>query len=272
MKGRVIALVPAYEPKIGLVGLVEELAGAGFEVVVVDDGSSVGAGEVFASVEAMATVLHHEVNRGKGEALRTGMDWIFDHCPAETMVVTVDADGQHLLNDVVEVCSMGLRCDDAGLVLGVRFDDPRTPARSRIGHDLSRIAFKVATGRYLVDTQTGLRAFRAGMIPQMMSIPGSRFEYEMNQLFILARRGVPIHQVRITTVYDQSTGSHYRGLADSVRVGRDLIRLVLSTHSEPWERAMGEPWGRFLCHSLSEQENPDFREQKFAGSMKRKHL
>jgi len=242
--GRTVALIPAFEPNQSLIGLVSELADMGVEVVVVDDGSSTQAAEIFRTAETSATVLHHRTNQGKGEALRTGMAWILDHCPPETMVVTVDADGQHLPYDVLRVCRLAFASipqGEEGLVLGVRFDDPGTPARSRVGHDLSRLALQMATGRYLVDTQTGLRAFRATMIPEMMSIPGSRFEYEMNQLYILARRGVPFHQVRITTVYDQPSSSHFRGLVDSLRVARALF------HCDPREPRGREPRGRFFC-------------------------
>ena len=229
LPGPAVALIPAYEPTQTLCGLVRALIEDGFEAVVVDDGSSPQVAEVFRTVEQMVPVLRHETNLGKGEALRTGMEWISRHHSDDTIVVTVDADGQHLPSDVVRVCTAGFILIGAvspGVVLGVRFDDPATPLRSRIGHDLARAGFRMATGRSLIDTQTGLRAFRVSMIAQMMDVPGSRFEYEMNQLFVLARRGVPFYQIRITTVYDEDAGSHYRGLADSVRVGWDLVRCM----------------------------------------------
>ena len=231
LPGPAVAVIPAFEPTQALCRVVDGLCEEGFGVVVVDDGSGPQATEIFQRVETMAPVLHHPENRGKGQALRTGMEWAQLHCSSGTMIATVDADGQHLPGDVVRVCTVGFRSIDPGsegLVLGVRFDDDATPARSRLGHDLARIGYRMATGRYLVDTQTGLRAFRAGMIPEMLQIPGSRFEYEMNQLVLLARRGVPIHQVRITTVYEQFTGTHYRGLIDSLRVSKAMGTVLLS--------------------------------------------
>lgn len=229
LPGPVVAVIPAVNPTATLCQVVDELKQRGCEAVVVDDGSGPQSAQVFASVEAMAPVLRHGTNQGKGAALRTGFDWIHNHCPSETMVVTVDADGQHLPCDVVRVCEVGFVSIDAGsegMVLGVRFDDAATPVRSRFGHDLARVGLRLVTRRYIVDTQTGLRAFRASMIPEMMTIPGNRFEYEMNQLVILARQGVPIHQVRITTVYDPGAVSHYRSLVDSLRLVRDFLRYA----------------------------------------------
>lgn len=230
LPGLAVALVPAYNPSPALVGLVEELTALGFEVVVVDDGSSPPASEVFSAVEAVALVLRHPDNRGKGEALRTGMGWIFRHYPPETMVVTVDADGQHRPHDAVGVCLAGFsRTGPAseGLVLGVRFDDDGTPVRSRVGHLVSRLAFRLATGRRLVDTQTGLRAFRAGMVPRLVRIPGQRYEYEMNQLLAVAGQRIPFIQVPIETVYDRNNVSHYRGLLDSFLVGRAFLSYAV---------------------------------------------
>ena len=224
-----VAVIPAFRPTSTLCHVVDQLRGRGFGVVVVDDGSGPRFAEIFDRVETMAPLLRHHTNQGKGAGLRTGLEWVRGHCPLETMVVTVDADGQHLPDDVVGVCALGLTSIDPGsqgLVLGVRFDGPDTPRRSRFGHDVARMAFKAATGRYLVDTQTGLRAFRASMVPELLRIPGDRFEYEMNQLVILAKQGVPIHQVRITTVYEPDAGSHYRGLIDSFRLTRDFLRYA----------------------------------------------
>lgn len=230
LPGRAVALIPAYNPTAALCALVDDLTAAGFDAVVVDDGSHPQAEGVFRAVETTATVLHHRANRGKGEALRTGLDWISHSYPSETVVVTVDADGQHLVNDVVRVCLE--QFDQTGdpadrIVLGVRVDSPDTPPRSRVGHEISRFVFCLVTGQAVVDTQTGLRAFRASMIPDLVRIPGHRFDYEMNQLLTLARQGVQVTQVGITTVYASDHVSHYRGLRDSLLIGRSLMMCAV---------------------------------------------
>jgi putative flippase GtrA len=191
-------------------------------VVVIDDGSPSDSQAIFDTVRKMATVLRHDVNRGKGVALRTGLTWVREHCPNDVVIVTADADGQHLPDDVTKV---GLAVGDFDtLVLGARQDDANTPLRSRAGHALSRMLFRIAIGQRLTDTQTGLRAFRASLIPWLLQIPGDRYEYEMNMLVIAGQDKVALTEVPIKTVYiGKNETSHYRAFADSLRIARGML-------------------------------------------------
>ena len=76
MRNRFIALIPAYEPDRKLIGLTADLKDRGFDIVVVDDGSGPEYMELFEDLSQMATVLTHAENRGKGAALKTGMNYI----------------------------------------------------------------------------------------------------------------------------------------------------------------------------------------------------
>jgi len=121
----VFVLIPAFEPGPALPRLVADLrhADPDLDVLVVDDGSGPRFAEVFADArDAGARVVMHDVNRGKGAALKTGLADIAVHGP-DADVVTADADGQHTPLDVLRVAD-ALR-EDAGrgrsaLVLGVR--------------------------------------------------------------------------------------------------------------------------------------------------------
>ncbi|MCD8220521.1 MAG: GtrA family protein [Ruminococcus sp.] len=78
----------------------------------------------------------------------------------------------------------------------------------------------------MYDTQTGLRAFSASLIPQLLEISGERYEYEMRVLLECARRGIPIREVAITTIYiDQNAASHFSTVKDSYRVYREILRF-----------------------------------------------
>ena len=84
--------------------LVQEIKDTGFQIVVVDDESSPEKEEVFRMAAKNAVILKHNENRGKGRALKTGLDYIYSKFSADCVVVTVDADGQHKPNDVERVC------------------------------------------------------------------------------------------------------------------------------------------------------------------------
>ena len=245
MRNRYIALIPAYEPDEKLKKLADELAERGFDIVVVDDGSGPDHAELFEALSHNATVLTHAVNRGKGAALKTGLSYINKYMAytesvltpagAETVsgrdavIVTVDADGQHLPDDVLRVAEISAQRRDA-LVLGSRALSEDIPVRSRFGNTITRHVYSAATGVHVHDTQTGLRAFHRSLIPRLLQIEGDRYEYEINMLMQLAAEGVPIIEERIETVYeDNNSGSHFRTVRDSFRVYKEILKFSASS-------------------------------------------
>ena len=225
-----VALIPAYEPDERLVEFVDRLHGEGFSrVVVVDDGSSVGR-EIFKGVmERGVPVVAHEVNRGKGAALKTGLRWIFEHLPDCAVVVTADADGQHRPNDIVRVAEVAL-ANPSALTLGVRAFTGKVPLRSRFGNWWTRQFFFLATRMHVADTQTGLRGIPVSLMPRMLEIPGDRYEYEMAMLADARHHAAPPVQVPIETVYEPgNTSSHFNPLRDSVRIYGALLHFCASS-------------------------------------------
>ena len=73
MQNRRVALIPAYQPNSDMAQLVQEIKDTGFQIVVVDDGSSPEKEEVFRMAAKNAVILKHNENRGKGRALKTGL-------------------------------------------------------------------------------------------------------------------------------------------------------------------------------------------------------
>jgi len=223
----VIVLIPAYEPGPALVELVHRLSH--HTVLVVDDGS----GPVYASVFAAARVAGAEVmtlpfNQGKGCALRAGFAHARTHHPDEA-VVCADSDGQHRPEDV-EAVAARLADGDPAMVLGARRFAGRVPARSRFGNRVTAAAFAAATGLRLTDTQTGLRAYPARMLPCLEEVTGDRFEYELRLLMRAAREQLAVVEVEIATVYlDHNASSHFRPVRDSLRVLNPLLAFAASS-------------------------------------------
>ncbi len=233
MAKKYIALIPAYEPDEKMLKTIEDLMDAGFETVVVDDGSGEDYREFFAVAADTATILTHEVNKGKGAALKTGLEYInntVDAGKADTVIVTVDADGQHLARDARRVSRIAGQ-NPGTLVLGSRIlKDAKVPLRSRLGNGITRKVFKVASGCSVYDTQTGLRAFTSNLIPTLLEIRGDRYEYEINMLLEFAASGIPIREEEIETVYiEDNKSSHFNTLKDSWRIYREILKFSASS-------------------------------------------
>lgn len=218
-------IIPALNPTHVLVDLVERLMKTGFRnIVVINDGSAPDCVAPFHAVVALgASLITHERNLGKGSALKSG----FKYCLEKKfpVVVTLDADGQHLPGDTLAVANAALSQTVPSAVLGVRRFVGDVPLRSRFGNELTQWLFWKLSGLRVGDTQTGLRAFPADLLLGLQELQGDRYEYEMNVLLYLAASKCPVIEVPIETVYlDGNSGSHFRPLLDSVRIYSVLLR------------------------------------------------
>ena len=223
-------IIPAYQPDLNLVKLVRLVhAKSDLHIIVVDDGSDADKKVIFDKLEGLATVLTHEHNQGKGQALKTAYAYILERGTYRS-IVTADADGQHKIWDIFRVVNQSQE-HPRTLILGARAFSGKVPLRSAFGNKLTRFLFKQQTGVAVTDTQTGLRAFTTNMIPFMLEIEGQRYEYEMNVL-LAASKSFPIVEVPIETVYiNDNEGSHFRPIRDGLMIYKDMFKFALSSLS-----------------------------------------
>lgn len=237
---KTMILIPALAPGAELIDYLQALSDAQLgQLVVVDDGSGPDYAPIFALAAQVpgCTVLRHEQNRGKGDALKTGLRY-FQELPDRSEyngVVTADADGQHSVADVTALCR-AMR-DETGLWLGVRdFSLDHVPAKSRFGNKLTRSIFRIFYHVTISDTQTGLRGYPNCMTERLLDCPGSRYEYETKMLILCAEEHIPIHEVPIETIYlNDNASSHFNPIKDSYRIYRlffgTFVKFLLSSVS-----------------------------------------
>ncbi len=230
MSEKIIALIPAYEPEDIFIDLLIQLQKANFEIIVVNDGSGENFTEVFEKAALYTNViLEHTVNKGKGVAIKTGLSYIYEHYEKDSIIVTVDADGQHRVEDAIKLCDI-VKAHRDTLVLGSRQLKNNIPLRSRLGNSITRFVYRLSTGLKVHDTQTGLRAFGMELVPALMAISGERYEYEMNVLLELARSRILIVEEEIETIYiNENASSHFNALKDSFRVYKEILKFSASS-------------------------------------------
>lgn len=226
-RAAVVVLIPAYHPDKRLPDYVRRLRDAGVEnVVLVDDGSGDGYRTFFEESEKTdgVTVLTHPENRGKGVALKTGFAYIARQFPDCVGVVTADSDAQHTVEDILRIADE-LTAHPDQLVLGVRdFSREDVPPKSRHGNLLTVKVFRLLYGKTITDTQTGLRGIGRGLLAEMVSLKGSRFEYEMGMLIYVVRQGIAISEIPIRTIYhEENKSTHFRPIVDSVKIYAFLL-------------------------------------------------
>ncbi len=217
--GAVAIAIPAYQAAPSVGDVVRRSLQQLPAVLVIDDGSDDDTAGV--AGRAGAEVVSLAANRGKGRALRTAFAELFGR--GFQAVITVDADGQHLPEEIpllLEAAASG-----ADLVLGSRellFEEMGRVRR--LSNRLSSQAISIAAGQRLADVQTGFRWYSKRLI-ERVGLPEPRFEAESAVVVRAVRRGfrVVTTPVRLGFADGRTTG-HYRPVIDSLRIARAVTR------------------------------------------------
>jgi glycosyltransferase involved in cell wall biosynthesis len=226
-KSHNFAVIPAFEPGEELLSVVGALANLKPElkIIVIDDGSqSDTAIDVFRRLGEFPNcqLLEHDQNRGKGAALKSGFKEIMKQGSTGGLVVTADADGQHLAADIIKVMEEGIRTSAA--VLGVRNISMPMPLRSFVGNSITKRLMRLVLGINVTDSQSGLRAFPLTMLQRLIDTPGDGYDYEMRQLTDTPSFG-QLAEVSIQKVYEPGNPtSHFHPLFDSMKIYWVLLR------------------------------------------------
>ena len=223
----VSVVLPSLDPDEKLDTVIDGLLEYGFtDIILVNDGSkpeNLPRFQHAADTHKEVHLLHHEVNRGKGAALKTAFAWFLENRPDGKGVVTVDGDNQHHPEDTRRCAQRML--ETGKVILGCRdFNQPDVPKRSRFGNHTTSAVFKIFCGMTLSDTQTGLRAIPRSAVERFMTVSGDRFEYETNMLLAMKTMGIPFEEVKIRTVYiEENKSSHFHVIKDSWRIYKLIL-------------------------------------------------
>ena len=216
---RVYVVIAAYNEGAVISRVVTDVRRAGYQVVVVDDGSPDATAELARA--AGATVIEHPLNLGQGAALQTGIDYAVAHSAA--LVVTFDADGQHRVSDISRLAE-ALVEDRADFALGSRFlgHAPNLPPLRRAMLQAATAFTRLTTGLQVTDTHNGLRAMTrrgAGAI----RLRQNRMAHASEFLSQIAASGLAYVERPVTIEYTAYSLAKGQNMRDAVLVLLDLF-------------------------------------------------
>jgi glycosyltransferase involved in cell wall biosynthesis len=208
------AVIPAYREEKHVGDIVRRTRQELDHVLVVDDGSDDKTAE--RAREAGAEVIVHRQNRGKGEAIKTGLRYWLDRQFAH--VIILDADGQHLPEEIDRFIAAAGSAPERIFFLGNRMNNlTGMPFIRRIVNRYMSDRISRLCGQEIPDTQCGFRMLDRQLIPELLSPESVRgFDYETEMLIVASRKRYPIQSVPITTVYSDEV-SNIHPVRDAVR-------------------------------------------------------
>jgi len=201
----------------------------GIERIVVDDGSSDDTGAVAA--RAGALVVRHERNRGKGAALKSGLEEAARL--GYEVALTIDADGQHPAASAVEV----LRASDdpRALVLGVRdLDAAGAPGANKYGNGVSNWWLSLFAGRALRDTQCGLRRYPVAQT-LALSVRADGYAFEAEVILRACAAGLRVVERQVGVVYraEHAQTTHFHKFKDPARIVLTVVSTAAAVRLRP---------------------------------------
>jgi glycosyltransferase involved in cell wall biosynthesis len=223
MRTGTFIVMPAFNEAPAIQSAIREVTDCGYSrLIVVDDGSNDDTCERARAMEGVVAVRHC-LNRGKGAAVKTGIE-AAKRLGADR-VVTIDADGQHNPRDIAAMLALIERGYD--VVLGTRLRNPRGMPLHKIAANLAgNCATWVLYGLWVTDSQSGFRAYSRRAIDQIETRT-DRYEYDTEVIREIKRHRLKFTELPIEVRYTPySMSKHNR---QSIKNGvKALIRLLVS--------------------------------------------
>ena len=209
---KICVIIPAHNEAKTVSSLIRQIHALNLDMVIIDDGSTDDTALI--AGQSGVPVIRNPQNLGKGASLVRGFEYIlkndFDAC------ITMDADGQHLPEDIPKFIETALNKEEAGIIIGNRMADLKNMPFIRIlTNKFMSWLLSGISGQKIYDSQCGFRLIRRKALEQL-SLKTSKFEIESEIIIEAGRSGIKIESVPIHTIY-QKERSHINPFIDTLR-------------------------------------------------------
>lgn len=219
---KIFIVIPAFNEEKVIGSVVQDIKAAGYEnIIVVDDGSEDKTYQEAKRVRVV--VVKHFLNRGKGAAVKTGIETA--KILEADVIVTMDGDGQHNPQDISKMLKLVGEGYDA--VLGTRLKDPEgMPFYKIIANYIGNFFTWVIYGLWVTDSQSGFRAYSKKAI-DLIDTKTDRYEYDSEVIQEIYRHKLKYTEIPIEVRYTQySMGKKQKqNLKNGIKT---LIKMLIS--------------------------------------------
>lgn len=203
-----------------------ETIGVPYEIIVIDDGSTDKT--KLMATRHKATVLSNGTNRGKGYALKKGIQNANGN-----IMITMDADGSHQPEDIPKLLVPLLH--GADIVLGSRFIGKREQYSTKklhiFGNKIFNLLIALLTGRRITDSQTGFRAYKKKIIEEI-EITSKGYEVETELTVKTLKNGYTVHEEPITPERRKDGSSYLNPLRDGIKIFKTIVMTSINNNKK----------------------------------------
>mgnify|MGYP006291170039 CR=1 FL=1 len=219
-------LIPCYNEAenipVVLPEMIEFARAHNFKIVLVNDGSSDNSKIELAKFDdrSLLTIVHHKLNRGYGAALKSGLK----QCETE-YTITLDADGQHRLEDVLKLFEY-IKEHDGDMVIGSRKGQKSASSFRGIGKFFIRSIAKILMKVPVYDINSGMKIFRTELAQKYLPIypDGMSFSDIMTLTFLFKRDLV--FEVPIT-IKSRRAGKSTIGVKTAFETVNAIVNIIV---------------------------------------------
>lgn len=223
---KTVAIIPAYNESKNIINIINQVKKYVTTVLVVDDGSIDDT--YLKALSTKVRVIKNNRNRGKGAALKRGLIECIRYNP--DIVVTIDADGQHIADDIprlLEPIKEGI----ADMVIGSRYNSRslhEIPVMRGMGLSLINFLNKSLMKIDIQDTQSGFRAYNRMMLGIISDYDCSGYGAETEQLAQADSYGLNIMEVPVTIRYKGlGTTSKKNPFAHGTHIVSTILKVMI---------------------------------------------
>lgn len=225
-------VIAAWNEEKSILNVIKDLRDNGYNnIIIVDDGSKDNTYETAHKSGVFA--LRHSVNRGQGAALKTGIDFAVKL--GADVIVTFDADGQHLASDIPAITSPVVN-DGYDIALGSRFLRPRSniPVFKKIMLKGAVFLMYIFYGAKLSDAHNGFRAI-SPYAATKMNLTSDRYEHASEIISEVMSKKLRYIEVPVTIIYNSysmqkggDASKHGQSMFNSFKIlGRMILKKLL---------------------------------------------
>ena len=210
---KIMVLIPAYKAEQTLSELVMRISKYVNlqDILIVEDGSPDDTFKAAKSTGAL--VLRHSINKGKGEALKTGFKYALAN--GYQGVISIDADLQHDPDAIPEFIKIAKE-NHADVIVGTRRRNlANMPFERLMTNELTSLIISCFSGRFVRDSQSGYR-YTSRKTLRTVRLRSSRYDTESEFLFKSGMAGFRVWEVMVPTIYSGSQ-SYINPLVDTGR-------------------------------------------------------